>query len=56
MIRAPKADPLTLDDLEAMAFKYGGTILRDLPSETYRLVGATMAGVSVTLGPVRGAS
>jgi hypothetical protein len=43
---------LTLDDLELAAYLYGGTIVRDVSSETYRLVGALIAGSRVTLGPV----
>ena len=45
---------LTLADLQLAKDIYGGEIQPD-PTGV-RLVGATMAGVSVTLGPVRGAS
>lgn len=44
---------LTLDDLEKMAFTYGGTIVRDIPTGRYTLVGALMDGRTVDLGPVR---
>lgn len=44
---------LTLDDLEALAFTYGGTIRRDVAAGTYTLVGAVMDGRKVSLGPVR---
>lgn len=43
---------LTLDDLERLAFTYGGTIERDVSNESYTLVGATFAGQPVNLGPV----
>ena len=42
---------LTLADLHVAKDTYGGEIEADLTGT--RLVGATMAGVSVTLGPVR---
>lgn len=51
MIRAPQAT-LTLDDLERIAFTYGGTVERDVVTNTYRLVGTTMAGQTFDLGPV----
>lgn len=43
---------LTLDDLEKLAFEYGGTIERNIAAGTYRLVGAVVDGRTVTLGPV----
>lgn len=42
--------PLTLDDLERLAFMYGGTI--ESSPAGFRLVGAVMDGRTVTLGPV----
>lgn len=45
---------LTLDDLEALAFHYGGTIERNVADDTYRLVGALVAGRRVDFGPVAG--
>jgi len=45
---------LTMDDLEAIAFRYGGTIVRDLSDDTHRLVDALIGGRLVTLGPVPG--
>jgi hypothetical protein len=47
-------DELTLDDLERLAFIYGGTVARDIETGTYRLIGALMDGRRVNLGPVRG--
>jgi hypothetical protein len=44
---------LTLDDLERLAFTYGGTIERNVATGTYTLVGALMDGRRVNLGPVR---
>jgi hypothetical protein len=44
---------LTLDDLERIAFTYGGTIERNVATGTYTLVGALMDGRRVNLGPVR---
>lgn len=41
---------LTLDDLERLAFLYGGTI--EVCSAGYKLVGAVMAGTRLDLGPV----
>lgn len=49
MIRAGK---LTQDDLEHLAFTYGGVIVRNVEANTYTLVGALMGGRRVTLGPV----
>lgn len=43
--------PLTLDDLEALAFRYGGT-LEPLDTGGYRLVGAVIAGTRINFGPV----
>lgn len=55
MIRAPRTltaeSPLTLDDLERLAFTYGGTI-EPRPGGLYVLVGAVMDGRRVNLGPV----
>lgn len=57
MIRAasttlvPVRGALTLDDLEQLAFTYGGTI-EALPGNRYRLVGAVMDGRRINLGPV----
>jgi len=45
-------DGLTLDDLEAICWKYGGTI-ETRPGGLYVLVGTTMAGATFDLGPVR---
>lgn len=42
---------LTLDDLERLAFTYGGTI-EPRPGGRYVLVGALMDGRRVNLGPV----
>lgn len=42
---------LTLDDLEALAFRYGGT-LEPLDTGGYRLVDALIAGARVNFGPV----
>lgn len=41
---------LTLDDLERLAFTYGGTV--EPSPGGFRLVGAVMDGRTVTLGPV----
>lgn len=46
----PPRDKLTLDDLERLAFTYGGTI--ESSPAGYTLVGAVMDGRTVTLGPV----
>ena len=43
---------LTMDDLERLAFTYGGTIERDLSANTYTLRGALVAGQRVDFGPV----
>lgn len=48
----PNVDGLTADDLEAIAFTYGGTIERNVRTNTVRLVGAVVDGRRVTLGPV----
>lgn len=42
---------LTLDDLEALAFTYGGTI-EPRAGGRYVLIGAVMDGRRVDLGPV----
>jgi len=43
---------LTLDDLERLAFKYGGSVEVDLSTGAYWLRNAVIAGTSVNLGPV----
>jgi len=43
---------LTLDDLEKLAFQYGGTIERNVSTNRYTLVGALIDGRRVNLGPV----
>ena len=48
------ATQLTLDDLEQLAFKYGGTIELDLGADRYILRGALIDGRRVNLGPVPG--
>ena len=50
----PSAGRLTLDDLERLAFTYGGEIQQDLATNQCRLVGAVVAGRRITLGPVPG--
>jgi len=47
------ATTLTLDDLEQLAFTYGGTI-EPRPGNRYVLVGAVIDGRRVCLGPVPG--
>lgn len=54
-ITLPNVDGLTADDLENLAFTYGGTVERNVRTNTVRLVGAVFAGRRVTLGPVRSA-
>jgi hypothetical protein len=46
------AGPLTLDDLERLAFTYGGTVERVAPGR-YLLRGAVVAGQRRNFGPVR---
>lgn len=46
------AGKLTQDDLERLAFLYGGQIVVDVAANTRALVGAVMDGRRVTLGPV----
>lgn len=48
------ATQLTLDDLEQLAFRYGGTVERDLGVDRYILRGALIDGRRVNLGPVPG--
>jgi hypothetical protein len=43
---------LTLEDLEKLAFTYGGTIERNVSTNRYTLVGALIDGRRVNLGPV----
>lgn len=43
---------LTLDDLESLAFKYGGAVEVDLSTGAFWLRGAVIGGTSVNLGPV----
>lgn len=51
-ITSAQRAPLTLDDLEALAFKYGGTI-EPRPGGRFVLVDAVMDGRRVpVLGPV----
>lgn len=49
-----RAGSLTLDDLEALAFRYGGTLERNVATNTVRLVGALIDGRRVDLGPAPG--
>jgi len=44
---------LSADDLEALAFKYGGTL--EPVGDKVRLVGASIDGRLVNLGPVNAA-
>lgn len=47
------AGHLTLDDLEQLAFRYGGSI-EPRPGDRFVLVGALIDGRRVNLGPVPG--
>lgn len=52
-ITVPPTTGLTMDDLEALAFTYGGTIERNPLTNRCTLVGAVMSGVRIDkLGPV----
>lgn len=48
-----RAGVLTLEDLERLAFTYGGTIERNVAADTYTLVGTVMDGRRINLGPVQ---
>lgn len=48
---SPVVGNLTLDDLEALAHRYGGTV-EPRPSGKYVLVGAVINGRRLNLGPV----
>lgn len=49
-----RANVLTLDDLEQLAFRYGGTVEKDLSTGKYLLRGVVIDGRRVDLGPVPG--